>query len=517
VVEVARASLDFVRCSSLEELTARLCRASVELFPCSGAAVYLTRRGRLVRQAEHPSDAGFQRRVGTPSALAALSEASELHSDPPWGGCGPGESVLVAPLGGRHRRVGFLALDVSSPATHWSDLLTLLAAFAGVVIEEFLFEDRRQSLTAPVQSPRFLEATQSLGVSPAMTKVRALLSRLAQVDSPVLLTGETGTGKSLAARALHDAGPRRNGPFVTLNCAAIPDALVESELFGHEAGAFSGALKLHRGRVEQAQGGTLFLDEIGELPLLTQPKLLNFLEDRTYVRVGGEAELRADVRIISASNSDLDLAVAEQTFRRDLLYRLNVFTLQLPPLRARGRDVLALAETFAVECSQRCGVEVPTFDSAIQEQLLAHSWPGNVRELKNVIERAVILAEEDLPWEFVLAGTASLTELDDLAEPDLAEPDLAATTPADQQHLSPTLLGGDSTFVEAKARVVEEWESAYLTALLQSTAGNVSEAARSVRMDKKNLRRKIKRHGIDLNELRTSEGGGSYAPPRRAT
>jgi DNA-binding NtrC family response regulator len=220
-----------------------------------------------------------------------------------------------------------------------------------------------------------------------------LLQRVGPTESTVLLTGESGTGKELFARALHALSPRRAGPCVALNCAAIPETLIENELFGHEKGAFTGADRRQAGRFEQAAGGTLFLDEIGELPLAVQGKVLRALEERTFERVGGGRTQRADVRLVAATNRDLAGMADDGEFRSDLFFRLNVFPIELPPLRERASDIPLLARHLLAEIARRHHAEPPRLEEAAAGLLAAEPWPGNVRELANVLERAVILAE----------------------------------------------------------------------------------------------------------------------------
>jgi Nif-specific regulatory protein len=235
-----------------------------------------------------------------------------------------------------------------------------------------------------------------IGHAPAFRAALDQAARVAPVRTTVLLTGESGTGKELVARAIHYASRRAEGPFVAINCAALPEALIESELFGHERGAFTGADKLKRGRFELAAGGTLFLDEVGELAPAVQAKLLRVLHDRQYERVGGTATLTADVRLVAATNRDLEQAVADGRFRRDLYYRLAVFRVHLPALREREHDVLILADHFLRELAGRMGRSEPRFSEEARELLLVHRWPGNIRELQNAIERALILADREL-------------------------------------------------------------------------------------------------------------------------
>jgi transcriptional regulator with GAF, ATPase, and Fis domain len=232
-----------------------------------------------------------------------------------------------------------------------------------------------------------------IGRSPKFTAAIDAARKVAATATTVLVTGESGTGKEVLARAIHQASACADGPFIALNCAALPETLVESELFGHERGAFTGADRLKRGRFELAAGGTLFLDEIGELTPAVQAKLLRVLQERQYERVGGTTTLEADFRLIAATNCDLERAVAEGRFRQDLYYRVAVFRIHLPTLRERGEDVLLLADHFARDLGAELERQEPRFSGEARELLLAHSWPGNVRELQNAIERALIFAE----------------------------------------------------------------------------------------------------------------------------
>ncbi len=232
-----------------------------------------------------------------------------------------------------------------------------------------------------------------VGKSESLRKVLAQIEAVAATPTTVLITGETGTGKELVARAVHENSPRRNKPFVKLNCAALPSGLVESELFGHERGAFTGAVQRHQGRFELAHGGTLFLDEIGEMPLAVQAKLLRVLEDHQVDRLGGARSVPVDVRLVAATNVDLAQAVAEKRFRADLYYRLRVFPIALPSLRERSEDVPLLARHFLDLCRVKLNRGDLVFDDSALARLAQHDWPGNIRELQNVIERAAILAQ----------------------------------------------------------------------------------------------------------------------------
>jgi two-component system response regulator HydG len=305
-----------------------------------------------------------------------------------------------------------------------------------------------------------------LGDSPPIWKLRELLAKVAASDASVLVSGETGTGKEVAARAIHAHSARRQGPFVVLDCSALPATLLESELFGHVRGAFTDARGERKGLFVQAAGGTLFLDEVGELPLDLQPKLLRALQERSVRPVGSDSEVAADVRVIAATNRDLEAAVDEGRFRRDLFYRLEVLHVALPPLRSRGRDVLLLAQHFVKRFATRSDKRVVGFSAPVAERLLAYTWPGNVRELMNCMERSV-----------------ALTSYEQLVVDDLPErvrefrEEHVLVTGSDPEELVP----------------LEEVERRYVLRVLDASGGNKTIAARVLGLDRKTLHRKLER------------------------
>ncbi len=319
-----------------------------------------------------------------------------------------------------------------------------------------------------------------LGRSPGMRTVFELVERVADTSSAVLVTGESGTGKELVARAIHDKSRRRGGPFVAVNCAAMPAPLLESELFGHVKGAFTDAKAERQGLVHAAEGGTLFLDEIGEMPLELQPKLLRALQERAARPVGAEKERPFDARIVTASNRDLEGAVEEGRLRADLYYRIHVIEIHVPPLRARGNDVLLLAEHFVQHYATVTGKPVKGISPAAAERLLAYSWPGNVRQLQNSIERAV-----------------TLTRFEEIAVEDLPER-------LRQHRRQEPIVPGDATeFVP-----MEEVERRYLLRVFEATGGNKSASAKILGLNRKTLYRKLVRYGVipgDLPEEPKSE------------
>ncbi len=288
------------------------------------------------------------------------------------------------------------------------DVAALLAS-----IERALGRDqqtRRQGPAKPAESRNQVGLDGLLGTSLAIQRVYGMARQVASARATVLITGESGTGKGRAARVIHGLSPRRNHPFVSLHCAALAETLLESELFGHEKGAFTGADKRRLGRFEQANGGTIFLDEIGEVSLATQLKLLRVLQERTLERVGSNDSIPIDVRVIAATSKDLALEAHEGRFRKDLYYRLNVVHIEMPALRLRGQDVMVLAEHFLQKFARENQRRIDGFSEAARAKVLSHSWPGNVRELENAMERAVVFSEgslieaDALPFDRVPCG-----------------------------------------------------------------------------------------------------------------
>jgi two-component system response regulator AtoC len=311
-----------------------------------------------------------------------------------------------------------------------------------------------------------------VGSSPALRKVSDLIDRVAETDATVLITGESGTGKELVARALHNRSRRKAAPFVAVNCAAVPEPLLESELFGHVKGAFTDAKSSRRGLFFQANGGTLFLDEIGEMPLGMQPKLLRALQDRMVRPVGGDREEPYDARIIAATNRDLEQDVEEKRFREDLYYRINVVHIPVPPLRARGNDVLVLAQQFVKQYSEQVGKRIVGISSQVGEKLLAYRWPGNVRELQNCVERAV-----------------ALTRFEEITVQDL--PDKIR-----DYRDAPLFIPGEDS---VELLPMEEIERRHILRVLKAVSGNKTTAAEVLGFDRRTLYRKLERYGESLD------------------
>jgi len=325
-------------------------------------------------------------------------------------------------------------------------------------------------------------APQIVGEDPGLKQVSIALQRAAGTDTSVLLEGESGTGKELFARALHALSQRADGPFVAINCAAIPENLLETELFGHEKGAFTGAANRKPGKFELAHRGTLFLDEIGELPLALQPKILRALEERRFERVGGTSLLQVDVRVVAATNRNLRAAVAARQFREDLFFRLSVFPITIPPLRERPNDITMLAKHFIDRFCRDINKNPLSLAPSAVDELLKYPWPGNVRELQNCIERAVILTEGDT----IHARHLSLSFRDAPAQAPVSD---------DDGLWSRFDLSG--SLAAATSRVVAEVERRKIGQALRDAGGNRVKAAEALQVGFKTFTAKLREHGID--------------------
>lgn len=327
-----------------------------------------------------------------------------------------------------------------------------------------------------------------IGRSPAMQDVYRTIARVVGNDLTVLVTGESGTGKELVARAIHDLGPRRDRAFVAINMAAIPRELIEAELFGHERGAFTGAAQRNAGRFEQANGGTLFLDEIGDMPLEAQTRLLRVLQTGEFTTIGGARTIRADVRIVAATNRDLSAQVEAGLFREDLYYRLDVVPVALPPLRERGGDVGLLARHF-LDLAVSAGLPRRRLSDAALAALAAHHWPGNVRELENLMRRLAVLARDE-----VIDAAAIAAAVADRAAPPVEDaPDLAAAVRALIDRIDRAGGLDDGTL---HARVVAEVERPLIEAILARHGGNQLRAARALGINRNTLRKRLDDLGI---------------------
>jgi two-component system nitrogen regulation response regulator GlnG len=356
--------------------------------------------------------------------------------------------------------------------------------------------DARTAPADPGEHPRTDERLPLIGRTPAMQELYRVLGRLIATDLTVIVTGESGSGKELVARVLHDFGKRRNGPFVAINMAAIPRDLVESELFGYERGAFTGASARGIGRFEQAQGGTLFLDEIGDMPIDAQTRLLRVLQDGNYTTIGGRTPIHADVRIIAATHRDLMRMVRQGRFREDLYYRLNVVSVRLPPLRERVQDIPELAEHFFAEAAKQ-GFGYKTVDKPALARLMGHSWPGNVRELENMIRRlAALSAEEVIGVELVERELAEAAP----ENTDGGEGREATLSVAVEKHLSRYFAAHEGALPPAGLydRILREIERPLIRLTLNATRGNQIKAARLLGLNRNTLRKKIRDLDIEV-------------------
>ena len=347
-----------------------------------------------------------------------------------------------------------------------------------------LEEENRRLAAAPRASPIQGIITSDEG----MLKVCRTVERLGSVSIPVLLLGESGTGKEALARALHELGPRAGKPFIALNCAAIPETLLESELFGHERGAFTGAVKQTPGKIEMANGGTLFLDEIGEMPLALQPKLLRFLQDQVVERIGGRTPIKVDVRVVSATNQPLEEQAESGKFRGDLLHRLNGVPVRIPPLREREGDALLLARWFLARFAREFGRKIRGFDEAASAAIAAHRWPGNVRELENRVRRATLMTEGSLI-------TAEDLELDRARRRGRGPPGRLGHCDGEEE---------DLTLRTARHRAERE----AIERALARSSGSLSAAARLLAISRPTLYGLLEAHGLSAPRPRRAGRGG---------
>jgi two-component system nitrogen regulation response regulator GlnG len=372
------------------------------------------------------------------------------------------------------------------------DLADLLA-----VVDRAVKQPIPSAATAPVEKNPD-EALPLIGRSPAMQEIYRIIARLTTTDLTVMVNGESGAGKELVARALHDYGRRRAGPFVAINMAAIPRELIESELFGHERGAFTGATNRHVGRFEQANGGTLFLDEIGDMPPEAQTRLLRVLQEGEFTTVGGRQPIRANARIVAATHRDLRALIRGGQFREDLFYRLNVVPIRLPPLRERPDDIPVLAQHF-LNKAQAEGLPAKTIDPGAMAMLSAYRWPGNVRELENLIRRLAALVPQSVITDAILAPElADYVAIEDAPTPRGDDTDTMTTVV--ERHVSRLLAairesGEEGVLYE---RALAELERPLIRMTLAETRGNQIRAAALLGLNRNTLRKKIREHGIGV-------------------
>jgi len=358
------------------------------------------------------------------------------------------------------------------------EVLSILAATTAQAVELYLvenvqkvaLEDENRRLRSALKKK--FKPSNIIGNSKPMQEVYTLIDKITRSKATVLILGESGVGKELVASAIHYNSPNSSGSFIKFNCAALPESVIESELFGHEKGAFTGAATLRKGRFEDADGGTIFLDEVGELTLSMQAKLLRVLQEKTFERVGGNTPIQVNIRILAATNRNLAEMVEKGTFREDLYYRLNVFPITIPPLRERGNDVVALADYFVSKFSVEMGVDVHRISTPAINMLLSYHWPGNVRELENVIERAIILAEDGVIHGYNLP-------------PSLQSPVISENSP-------------EGT-LEARLNVIE-YEM--IVDALKAAHGNTTEAAAQLGLTRRILGLRLAKYSLDHRTFR---------------
>ena len=458
----------------METLAEKVLRCLCEVVPAGNASVMLFEAGRPepVWDFSWERSSGQAQTVRVPAGLvervfregiavltngAGFPDASEL-------------SVLAVPLFGAEGPVGVIYLDAGDSRVRFEEdhlqLATAIGVIAGPAMENARRMEWLESENRRLQEEIHIQHDM-IGESPQMREIYRFISKVAPADSTVLISGESGTGKELVAHAIHRNSPRVNGPFVAINCAALTETLVESELFGHEKGSFTGAFAQKKGKLEVADGGTLFLDEIGELPLALQPKLLRVLQEREFERVGGTRTVPVNVRIIAATNRDLREDCASGRFRQDLYYRLNVVAVTVPPLRERGDDIGLLASYFASKFARSTGRRLIEISREVRRYLAEYGWPGNVRELENVIERAVVLGSGDII--------------------------LPEDLPEDVVETAERSAGGDSYY-----SAVQSGKKQLVVRALQQARGNYTEAAKLLGIHANSLHRLIKK--LNLKE-----------------
>jgi len=469
----------------VESLLVQMAEAATRLLGADRASIFLWDRpnhllvGRPALGIEGgelriPDDRGVVGQViqtGEPRRVDVSSEPDQVDHDVDVQFRYQTNTLLCVPLRGRNGEL-FGAFEIlnklSGPFTDEDEAaLVELAAHAAVALENA--QDRQKLLSTNRQiAEQAAEGVRLIGESPAIDALRSIIRRVADTDLAVLILGENGTGKEVVAQSIHYLSHRNQQPFIAVNCAAIPETLAESELFGHEKGAFTDAREARPGKFELAAGGTLFLDEIGDLSLACQAKLLRVLEEKVLVRVGGSTPIHTDARVLTATNQDLAEMVRQKRFREDLYFRLNVVTLELSPLRDRSGDVLLLAEHFMSDFCRKARRKVPQFTAAARQRLAEHSWPGNVRELRNLMERLAYLSSEDQieadELAFILAPRSGVSLVGNIGQP----------------------------LSEATLR----FQTDYIRQVIDRSNGNMSRAAESLGLHRSNLYRKMRQLGM---------------------
>ena len=415
--------------------------------------------------------------LGGVSGMDVLSHAREVDPDI--------AVIMITAYGSEKIAVDAMKLGASDyvPKPFDNDEIRVVV---GKVMETALLRRDHQRLLEQVQGAYGFE--QIVGKSPQMQGIFSMIEKVADTDVTVLVRGPSGTGKELVANAVHYRSPRRSRPMVKMNCAALSQELVESELFGHEKGSFTGAVARREGKFEAAHGGTLFLDEVGDMPLETQAKLLRAIQEKEFERVGGNQPIQVDVRLIAATNQDLEAAVKAGSFREDLYYRLKVVEVVLPPLQERRDDIPLLIDCFLKSAAERFGRDAKPLTGEALRAALAHDWNGNVRELKSAVEQALLLS----------------------AGPEITADDLvgAGARQNGPEHLESAPGNLPSTFREAKERIVQDFERRFLEEALRRTGGNITRAAEAVGMYRQSFQQKMRELGLTADQAMNGERKG---------
>ena len=458
------------------------------------ASVGISAEGRLARYRVGEGIIGRVVQSGRPIVVPAISrEPLFLHRAVQRKRPGmPELSYVCVPIALNRAPLGALAVDLEfDPGRDYDEAVRFFSVVAGMIAQAFqarrvIEEERKRLLDENVHLKHELQQrydfSNLIGTSGPMRQAYEQIAQVARTSTTVLIRGESGTGKELIAHAIHYNSPRKDKPFIKVSCAALPDTLIESELFGYEKGAFTGALARKRGRFEMADGGTLFLDEVGELNQSTQVKLLRVLQEREFERLGGTEPVKVDVRLIAATNRDLEKAIAERQFREDLYYRLDVFSIFVPPLRDRKPDIMLLADHFLAKYARQHKKSIRRISTPAIDMLMSYHWPGNVRELENTLERAVLTCDGSV---------------------------------IHAHHLPPTLQTAEASGTVMQTSLVdavEQYEKDLILDALKTARGNCAKAARLLRSTERIIGYKVRKYAIDPRRFRDRSLGAMPRP-----